>query len=172
MRRLLSLSIRQTDLTDLSALHRDPKARSIYAQLFLHASQPYVHMLVKWVSTGHLSDKHEEFLVKETTSISKQQLDLDFTDEYWERRYTVGPALRCFFARSALTHFPVVLLEASRRIDHCSAFPEPGDKDGERHPRSSSRDRRHTRLASARRSMHPKVPRAVETQDLAGWKVS
>lgn len=106
MRRLSSLPLRQPDLTYVPALHRDPKARSIYAQLFLHASQPYVHMLVKWVSTGHLSDKHEEFLVKETTSISKQQLDLDFTDEYWERRYTVGLALHCFLARSILIHFP------------------------------------------------------------------
>lgn len=46
-------------------------------------------MLVDWISTGHLLDKSEEFMVKEATSITKEQLDLDFTDEYWERRYTV-----------------------------------------------------------------------------------
>jgi gamma-tubulin complex component 2 len=71
----------------------DPTARTIYATLFLHASQPYAQMLVRWVSSGHLSDKHEEFLVKESTSITKKHLDVDFTDEYWERRYTVRQPL-------------------------------------------------------------------------------
>ncbi|CDZ96240.1 Gamma-tubulin complex, DGRIP84/SPC97 component [Phaffia rhodozyma] len=67
----------------------DPIAQDIYSNLFLHASQPYAEMLVDWISTGHLSDKSEEFMVKEATSITKEQLDLDFTDEYWERRYTL-----------------------------------------------------------------------------------
>ena len=52
-------------------------------------------MLVRWVSSGHLSDKHEEFLVKESTSITKKHLDVDFTDEYWERRYTVRQRAPC-----------------------------------------------------------------------------
>lgn len=47
-------------------------------------------MLVGWISTGHLTDKYDEFLVREATSISKKALESDFTDEYWERRYTVG----------------------------------------------------------------------------------
>ena len=46
-------------------------------------------MLIDWISSGHLTDKYEEFMVKEATSITKKQLDSDFTDEYWERRYTV-----------------------------------------------------------------------------------
>jgi gamma-tubulin complex component 2 len=46
-------------------------------------------MLVDWISSGHLTDKYDEFLVREATSISKKALESDFTDEYWERRYTV-----------------------------------------------------------------------------------
>lgn len=44
-----------------------------------------------WISTGHLTDSFDEFLVKEDTSITMKQLLFDFTDDYWERRYTVGP---------------------------------------------------------------------------------
>lgn len=47
-------------------------------------------MLTEWVSSGRLRDTHEEFMVREATSITKKQLDLDFTDEYWDRRYTVS----------------------------------------------------------------------------------
>ncbi|KAL7412307.1 Spc98 family-domain-containing protein [Mrakia frigida] len=67
----------------------DPTANSLFSTLLLHASQPYAEMLIDWISSGHLTDKYEEFMVKEATSITKKQLDLDFTDEYWERRYTL-----------------------------------------------------------------------------------
>lgn len=47
-------------------------------------------MLINWISSGRLTDTFDEFLVKESGSITKKQLDLDFTDEYWDRRYTVS----------------------------------------------------------------------------------
>jgi hypothetical protein len=48
-------------------------------------------MLIRWISTGYLSDPFDEFMVKESTHISKSVLESDYTDEYWERRYTVSP---------------------------------------------------------------------------------
>jgi gamma-tubulin complex component 2 len=56
----------------------------------LHASQPYARMLVRWITTGYLSDPYDEFMVKESGHITKGVLENDYTDEYWDRRYTVS----------------------------------------------------------------------------------
>ncbi|KAL8292598.1 hypothetical protein RQP46_001210 [Phenoliferia psychrophenolica] len=67
----------------------DPTARELYTTLLLRASQPYVAILVAWVTTGQLADPWDEFIVKETKGITRGSLDVDFNDEYWERRYTL-----------------------------------------------------------------------------------
>jgi len=67
----------------------DPTASTLHTTLLEHASQPYSRMLIRWISTGYLSDPFDEFMVKESTHISKSVLESDYTDEYWERRYTV-----------------------------------------------------------------------------------
>ena len=71
----------------------DPTASTLHTTLLEHASQPYSRMLIRWISTGYLSDPFDEFMVKESTHISKSVLESDYTDEYWERRYTVSPHL-------------------------------------------------------------------------------
>lgn len=70
----------------------DPIALSLYSGLLLRASQPYATILLGWISTGHLSDPWEEFMVRENKAITKGQLDRDYTDEYWDRRYTLRDA--------------------------------------------------------------------------------
>ncbi|WVQ72425.1 hypothetical protein IAR50_001977 [Cryptococcus sp. DSM 104548] len=72
-----------------STMSGDPTASTLYSTLLLHASQPYCKMLVQWISTGHLSDPFDEFMVKESGHITKGVLESDYTDEYWERRYTL-----------------------------------------------------------------------------------
>ncbi|KAK4689082.1 gamma-tubulin complex component 2, partial [Tremellales sp. Uapishka_1] len=67
----------------------DPTAATLHSALLLHASQPYSRMLLKWISTGYLSDPFDEFMVKESGHITKGVLESDYTDEYWERRYTL-----------------------------------------------------------------------------------
>ncbi|WWC61778.1 uncharacterized protein I303_104363 [Kwoniella dejecticola CBS 10117] len=67
----------------------DPTASTLHSTLLLHASQPYFRMLVRWISTGSLSDPFDEFMVKESGHITKGVLESDYTDEYWERRYTL-----------------------------------------------------------------------------------
>jgi gamma-tubulin complex component 2 len=47
-------------------------------------------MLLRWITTGYLSDPFDEFMVKESGHITKGVLESDYTDEYWERRYTVS----------------------------------------------------------------------------------
>jgi gamma-tubulin complex component 2 len=46
-------------------------------------------MVVRWITSGYLSDPFDEFMVKESGHITKGVLESDYTDEYWERRYTV-----------------------------------------------------------------------------------
>lgn len=58
--------------------------------MLLHASQPYARILIKWITTGTLKDPYDGFLIKEDSRIDKGQLVNDYSDEYWERRYTVS----------------------------------------------------------------------------------
>ncbi|KAH7912889.1 Spc98 family-domain-containing protein [Hygrophoropsis aurantiaca] len=67
----------------------DPTAHKVYSTLLRAAGVPYVSMLRVWTMTGRLDDPFEEFCVKESKFISKGILEVDYTDEYWERRYTL-----------------------------------------------------------------------------------
>jgi gamma-tubulin complex component 2 len=72
----------------------DPTAVKVYGTLLTAAGVPYVEMLRVWTTTGRLEDPYEELCVKESKFISKGILEVNYTDEYWERRYTVSVYLR------------------------------------------------------------------------------
>ncbi len=67
----------------------DPTANTLYGTLLREAGKPYAAMLKMWITTGRLDDPHEELLVKESKFINRGILEMDYTDEYWERRYTL-----------------------------------------------------------------------------------
>ncbi|KAI0764704.1 Spc98 family-domain-containing protein [Fomes fomentarius] len=67
----------------------DPAARQLYGALLRDAGKPYVEMVQAWIRTGKLVDPYEELLVKESKFINRGTLEMDYTDEYWERRYTL-----------------------------------------------------------------------------------
>ncbi|KAF7323238.1 Spindle pole body component [Mycena chlorophos] len=67
----------------------DPTAKTVYGTLLRAAGVPYVAMLRIWIMTGRLVDPYEELLVKESKFINRGILEVDYTDEYWERRYTL-----------------------------------------------------------------------------------
>ncbi|TFK65998.1 hypothetical protein BDN72DRAFT_962117 [Pluteus cervinus] len=67
----------------------DSTANVVYGTLLKEAGRPYVKMLKEWVKTGKLVDPYEELLVKESKFIDRGILDMDYTDEYWEKRYTL-----------------------------------------------------------------------------------
>lgn len=73
----------------------DPTAHTIYGTLLRAAGTPYVAMLKVWTTTGRLADPYEELCVKESKFINRGILEMDYTDEYWERRYTVRNRTRC-----------------------------------------------------------------------------
>ncbi|CAK5280946.1 unnamed protein product [Mycena citricolor] len=67
----------------------DPTAHALHSTLLSAAGVPYVSMLRTWITTGRLVDPYEELLVKESKFINRGILEMDYTDEYWERRYTL-----------------------------------------------------------------------------------
>ncbi|KAK9469294.1 Spc98 family-domain-containing protein [Lipomyces arxii] len=67
----------------------DPPARQLLTFLLHEASRPYVKMLNLWLHRGIINDPYNEFLIKEQKSIRREKLDEDYTDEYWDKRYTV-----------------------------------------------------------------------------------
>lgn len=68
----------------------DPAAKELYVALMQAAGRPYVDMAQVWIRTGKLVDPHEEMCIKESKFIDRGTLEVDYTDEYWDRRYTVG----------------------------------------------------------------------------------
>jgi gamma-tubulin complex component 2 len=77
----------------LSSMSGDPAARTLLTTLLREASRPYMAMLNEWLHHGGIKDPHSEFLIKEQKSIKRERLDQDYTDEYWEKRYTMRDAL-------------------------------------------------------------------------------
>lgn len=95
----------------MQSMSGDPTAHTLYGTMLNDAGKPYVDMLGKWITTGTLIDVYEELLVRESKFINRGILEVDYTDEYWERRYTVRSLL--FAVWPAPTDFPVV----ERRLD-------------------------------------------------------
>ena len=70
-------------------------------------------MVKVWIQTGRLVDPYEELCVKESKFIDRGTLEMDYMDEYWERRYTVS--IFFFLWRPLLKHilFTVQLRDGS-----------------------------------------------------------
>lgn len=73
----------------LGSMAGDPAARTLLTSLLRDASRPYMAMLNEWLHHGGIKDPHAEFLIKEQKSIKRERLEEDYTDEYWEKRYTI-----------------------------------------------------------------------------------
>lgn len=67
----------------------DPATCQLLKTLLKDASIPYLKMLKQWIHKGIIFDPYDEFLIREQKSIKKDKLQQDYTDEYWEKRYTV-----------------------------------------------------------------------------------
>ncbi|CEJ53871.1 Putative Gamma-tubulin complex protein 2 (Eurofung) [Penicillium brasilianum] len=73
----------------LATFSGDPTTKALIQTLLRDASRPYMHMLNEWLHHGGIRDPHSEFLVKEQKWIKREKLEEDYTDEYWEKRYTI-----------------------------------------------------------------------------------
>lgn len=73
----------------LASMAGDPAARELLSLLLREASRPYMSMLNEWLHRGMIRDPHAEFVIKEAKSIKRERLEEDYTDEYWDKRYTI-----------------------------------------------------------------------------------
>ncbi|PYH96013.1 gamma-tubulin complex protein 2 [Aspergillus ellipticus CBS 707.79] len=73
----------------LATFSGDPTTKTLLERLLRDASRPYMTMLNEWLHHGGIKDPHGEFLVKEQKWIKREKLEEDYTDEYWEKRYTI-----------------------------------------------------------------------------------
>lgn len=73
----------------LATFSGDPTTKTLIQALLRDASRPYMNMLNEWLHHGGIRDPHAEFLVKEQKWIKREKLEEDYTDEYWEKRYTI-----------------------------------------------------------------------------------
>ncbi|KAL5361057.1 Spc98 family-domain-containing protein [Aspergillus floccosus] len=73
----------------LATYSGDPTTKTLLEKLLREASRPYMAMLNEWLHHGGIKDPHAEFLVKEQKWIKREKLEEDYTDEYWEKRYTI-----------------------------------------------------------------------------------
>lgn len=73
----------------LATFSGDPTTKTLLQTLLREASRPYMNMLNEWLHHGGIKDPHAEFLVKEQTWIKREKLEEDYTDEYWDKRYTI-----------------------------------------------------------------------------------
>ncbi|KAG8774004.1 hypothetical protein FRC12_002200 [Ceratobasidium sp. 428] len=71
----------------------DPPASALLRTLLAAASAPYAQILRTWTHHGTLRDPHGEFFVRARVGAgevdSRGKNKEDYTDEYWERRYTL-----------------------------------------------------------------------------------
>ncbi|KIM86135.1 hypothetical protein PILCRDRAFT_776312 [Piloderma croceum F 1598] len=67
----------------------DPAAHALYSRLFRACEPPYMAMIRAWTAHGQLVDPYDEFCVTENKFINRGTLEVDFTDEYREERYTL-----------------------------------------------------------------------------------
>ncbi|EQL31334.1 hypothetical protein BDFG_06280 [Blastomyces dermatitidis ATCC 26199] len=73
----------------LATFSGDPTTGTLLQTLLREASRPYMTMLNEWLHQGAINDPHAEFLIKEQKGIKRDKLEEDYTDEYWEKRYTI-----------------------------------------------------------------------------------
>ncbi|KAJ6172170.1 hypothetical protein N7470_001237 [Penicillium chermesinum] len=73
----------------LATFSGNPSTKALIQGLLRDASRPYMNMLNEWLHHGGIKDPHAEFLVKEQKWIKREKLEEDYTDEYWEKRYTI-----------------------------------------------------------------------------------
>jgi gamma-tubulin complex component 2 len=66
----------------------DKSIRDLFKFLLEKSAQPYFQILRKWIFQGVLEDPFNEFIVRENRAKSKENIERDFDDHYWQERFT------------------------------------------------------------------------------------
>ncbi|XP_016977059.1 gamma-tubulin complex component 2 homolog isoform X2 [Drosophila rhopaloa] len=73
----------------IKRLEGDRAAQKLIIGLTRKAAEPYMRMLKLWIQKGVIVDRNQEFLVEDNEVIHRDELPEHYSDDYWEKRYTV-----------------------------------------------------------------------------------
>ncbi|CAH0560730.1 unnamed protein product [Brassicogethes aeneus] len=67
----------------------DEKIQLLCVKLMEAACVPYMKMLSMWIYKGIISDPIKEFLVEDMEVVQKEDLPVDYSSDYWDKKYSV-----------------------------------------------------------------------------------
>ncbi|XP_058800560.1 gamma-tubulin complex component 2-like isoform X2 [Phymastichus coffea] len=80
------LSLLHEQINNMSG---EAKCKELCLFLIKAASVPYMQTLEKWVYKGVICDPYHEFFVEDNELIQREELPMDYSADYWEKRYTM-----------------------------------------------------------------------------------
>ena len=63
--------------------------RAVALFLVESAAKPYFEILSRWLHRGLIIDSGKDFFVEDNEVIERSALPLEYSDDYWERRYSI-----------------------------------------------------------------------------------
>ncbi|XP_050672625.1 gamma-tubulin complex component 2-like isoform X2 [Leptidea sinapis] len=72
-----------------NSLMGDARAQEISLFLTERTCRPYLNILDQWIHKGTITDPFQEFMIEDNELINKEELPLDYSADYWEKRYCV-----------------------------------------------------------------------------------
>ncbi|KAK4886580.1 hypothetical protein RN001_002851 [Aquatica leii] len=95
----ISTSISKSDARGgkvLSLLHDhitgyigDVQAQQLCLYLMQASCVPYMKMLGMWIYKGIISDPINEFLIEDNEMVQKEDMPIDYSADYWDKKYTI-----------------------------------------------------------------------------------
>ncbi|KAI9139775.1 Spc98 family-domain-containing protein [Paraphysoderma sedebokerense] len=70
------------------SLSGSPPTHKLYSYLISQSTVPYLTILKRWIHQGVIVDPYDEFMIVEQKNLKKEKLKEDFSDAYWEERYS------------------------------------------------------------------------------------
>lgn len=67
----------------------DARAQDISLFLTERACRPFLTILHQWIHNGTIVDPFQEFMIEDNELINKEALPVDYSADYWEKRYSV-----------------------------------------------------------------------------------
>nr|XP_026491623.1 gamma-tubulin complex component 2-like isoform X2 [Vanessa tameamea] len=72
-----------------NTLMGDARAQEISLFLTERSCRPYLSILDQWIHKGTIVDPFQEFMIEDNELINKEELPVDYSADYWEKRYSV-----------------------------------------------------------------------------------
>ncbi|XP_052758300.1 gamma-tubulin complex component 2-like isoform X2 [Galleria mellonella] len=72
-----------------NTLMGDARAQEISLFLTERSCRPYLSILDQWIHKGTIVDPFQEFMIEDNELINKEELPVDYSADYWEKRYCI-----------------------------------------------------------------------------------